>query len=64
MNNDFLDFRSPDPRGIGYCVFAKVVSGMDVVDAIKGVPTGNRGGHQNVPVEAVEILSAARTSPN
>lgn len=62
VNNDFLDFRSPDPRGIGYCVFAKVVSGMDVVDAIKGVATGDRGMHQNVPVEAVEILDAVRSS--
>ena len=62
VNNDFLDFRSPDPRGIGYCVFAKVVSGMDVVDAIKGVATGDRGMHQNVPVEAVEILDAVRAS--
>ena len=62
VNNDFLDFRSPDPRGIGYCVFAKVVSGMDVVDAIKSVATGNRGMHQNVPVEAVEILDAVRSS--
>ena len=60
ISNDFLDFRSPDPRGIGYCVFAKVVSGMDVVDAIKGVATGDRGMHQNVPVEPVEILDAAR----
>lgn len=62
VNNDFLDFRSPDPRGIGYCVFAKVVSGMDVVDAIKGVATGDRGMHQNVPVEPVEILDAIRSS--
>lgn len=60
VNNDFLDFRSPDPRGIGYCVFAKVVSGMDVVDAIKGVTTADRGMHQNVPVEPVEILDAVR----
>jgi len=60
VSNDFLDFRSPDPRGIGYCVFAKVVSGLEVVDAIKGVATGDRGMHQNVPVEPVEILDAVR----
>ena len=60
VNNDFLNFRSPDPRGIGYCVFGKVVKGLDVVDAIKGVRTGNKGMHQDVPVEAVEILDAVR----
>jgi cyclophilin family peptidyl-prolyl cis-trans isomerase len=41
-----------------YCVFGKVVAGMDVVDAIAKVPTGNKRGHQNVPVEPVTILSA------
>jgi peptidyl-prolyl cis-trans isomerase B (cyclophilin B) len=60
VDNAFLDFRSPDPRGIGYCVFGKVVSGLDVVDAIKGVATGNRGMHQNVPTDPVEILDAVR----
>ncbi len=62
VNNDFLNFRSPDPRGIGYCVFAKVIGGMEVVDAIKGVPTGNRGMYQDVPVEPVEILDAVRVT--
>ena len=60
VDNAFLDFRSPDPRGIGYCVFGKVVGGLDVVDAIKGVATGNRGMLQDVPVETVEILDAVR----
>ena len=60
VNNDFLNFRSPDPRGIGYCVFGKVVSGMEVVEAIKGTRTGNRGMHQDVPVEPIEILDAVR----
>jgi peptidyl-prolyl cis-trans isomerase A (cyclophilin A) len=41
-----------------YCVFGKVVAGMDVVDAIAKVPTGNKRGHQNVPLEPITILSA------
>ena len=52
-DNDFLDHGS---RDFGYAVFGKVTDGMDVVDAIAAVPTGNRGGHQDVPVEAVEII--------
>ena len=42
-------------RDFGYAVFGKIVDGMDVVDAIAAVPTGNRGGHQDVPLEAVTI---------
>jgi peptidyl-prolyl cis-trans isomerase A (cyclophilin A) len=41
-----------------YCSFGKVVAGMEVVDAIAAVPTGNKGGHQNVPREPVTIISA------
>jgi cyclophilin family peptidyl-prolyl cis-trans isomerase len=41
-----------------YCVFGKVVAGMDVVDAIAKVPTGSKRGHQNVPLEPITILSA------
>jgi cyclophilin family peptidyl-prolyl cis-trans isomerase len=52
-DNDFLDHGS---RDFGYAVFGQVTDGMDVVDAIAAVPTGNRGGHQDVPVEAVEII--------
>lgn len=56
-DNPFLDQpNSPDRHG--YAVFGKVVTGMDVVDKIKAVPTGNRGGHQNVPAEPVTILKA------
>ncbi len=57
-NNDFLDFRSPSPQFYGYCVFGKVVEGMDVVNKIKGVKTGGRAGHQDVPKEDVVILEA------
>ena len=56
-DNHFLDFRSATPEGWGYCVFGKVVAGMDVVDAIKEVPTTTRGHHQDVPVEDVIIAS-------
>lgn len=56
-DNDFLNFRSKDTQGWGYCVFGKVTQGMDVVNKIKGVKTGNRGGHADVPVEAVMIKS-------
>ena len=46
--------------GFGYCVFGKVVEGMDVVDAIKTVKTGKRGFHSDVPVEAVEIVAVEK----
>ena len=52
-DNDFLNHGT---RDFGYAVFGKVSSGMDVVDAIAGVQTGNKGGHQDVPVETVEII--------
>ncbi len=60
-DNDFLNFRSATPDGWGYCVFAKVVKGMDVVDAIKDVKTGNQGMHQDVPVTDVIIESVEVT---
>ena len=56
-DNAFLD--QPNSRdGQGYAVFGKVVGGMDVVDKIRAVPTGNRGMHQNVPTTPVTILKA------
>jgi cyclophilin family peptidyl-prolyl cis-trans isomerase len=57
VDNGRLDFKSPDPRGIGYCVFGKVVSGMEAVDAIKAVRTGG----QDVPTETIEILDVIRS---
>ncbi|AZQ09923.1 MULTISPECIES: peptidylprolyl isomerase [Shewanella] len=54
-DNTFLDFKSESMQGWGYCVFGEVVEGLDVVNAIKGVNTGNRGMHQDVPLEAVVI---------
>ncbi|MDE2341794.1 MAG: peptidyl-prolyl cis-trans isomerase [Betaproteobacteria bacterium] len=58
-NNDFLNFRGATRDGYGYCVFGKVVEGQDVVDRIKGVNTGSRMGHGDVPLEDVVILSAS-----
>lgn len=54
-DNTFLDFKSESAQGWGYCVFAEVSEGMDVVNKIKAVSTGNRGMHQDVPLEAVII---------
>jgi len=61
-NNDFLNFKSPTPQGWGYCVFGKVTAGTDVVDKIKGVKTGTRGFHENVPAEDVIIERAEVTA--
>jgi peptidyl-prolyl cis-trans isomerase B (cyclophilin B) len=56
-DNDFLNFSGESLQGWGYCVFAEVVEGMDVVDKIKGVSTGRSGMHQDVPKEDVVITS-------
>ncbi|WP_455366903.1 peptidylprolyl isomerase [Kaarinaea lacus] len=54
-NNDFLNFTAPTASGWGYCVFGKVVDGMDVVNQIKGQPTTSKAGHQDVPQEDIVI---------
>ena len=59
-DNAFLDHKSPTPQGWGYAVFGKVVAGTEVVDAIEGVATGSRGGHGDVPLEDVQIVTATR----
>ncbi len=56
VNNAMLN--APSPDGHGYAVFGRVVSGMDVVDKIRAVSTGNKGMHQNVPNTPVTILKA------
>jgi peptidyl-prolyl cis-trans isomerase B (cyclophilin B) len=56
-NNDFLNHSSETSQGWGYCVFAEVVEGMDVVNKIKAVATGSTGFHQDVPLEDVIIES-------
>jgi peptidyl-prolyl cis-trans isomerase B (cyclophilin B) len=57
-DNDFLNFKSESTQGWGYAVFGKVVAGTEVVDQLERVATGNQGGHENVPEEAVTILKA------
>ncbi|MDY0248727.1 MAG: peptidylprolyl isomerase [Pseudomonas sp.] len=57
-DNDFLDHSAPTTQGWGYTVFGEVVEGMDVVNAIKNVATGNKGGHQDVPRDDVIIEKA------
>ena len=57
-DNAFLNHSAPTPQGWGYAVFGRVVSGEDVVDTIKGVRTGSRGFHQDVPVDDVIIEKA------
>jgi len=56
-DNDFLNHTAKTTQGWGYCVFAKVTDGQDVVDKIKGVSTGSNGHHQDVPKEPVIIES-------
>ncbi|MGB7503266.1 MAG: peptidylprolyl isomerase [Azonexus sp.] len=58
VDNDFLDFTSPMGQGWGYCVFGEVSEGLDVVDKIRAVKTGNKGFHQDVPVDDVIIEKA------
>ena len=57
-DNGFLNHTSPTPSGWGYAVFGKVVEGMDVVDEMAKQPTGNRGGHQDVPKTDIVIEKA------
>ncbi|MEL7310559.1 MAG: peptidylprolyl isomerase [Pseudomonadota bacterium] len=57
-DNDFLNHGG---RDFGYAVFGEVTDGMDVVDAIAGVETGNQGPHGDVPVEPVTIVKVSKT---
>src|SRR5690606_5808493 len=54
-DNSFLNHTSKSAQGWGYCVFGKVTSGMDVVEKIKGVKTGSKGFHQDVPLDPIVI---------
>jgi len=60
VDNDFLDFQGRSPREFGYCVFGQVVEGMDVVDQISAVETGNKGPYSDVPRIPVVISKASR----
>ena len=57
-DNAFLNHSAPTPQGWGYCVFGRVTEGMDVVEKIKGVRTGSKGMHKDVPVDDVVIERA------
>ena len=59
INLNDNDFLNNGTRDFGYAVFGKVTDGMDVVDAIAAVPTGNKGGHQDVPNETVHIIEVS-----
>jgi peptidyl-prolyl cis-trans isomerase B (cyclophilin B) len=58
-DNHFLDHKNPSPEGWGYCVFGRVVAGMDTINAIKSVATSSHGPMRDVPTEVIEITSAA-----
>jgi cyclophilin family peptidyl-prolyl cis-trans isomerase len=58
VDNLFLNHKGKQPDSFGYCVFGQVLAGMDVVDKIREVKTGNKNGHSDVPVEPVFIVSA------
>jgi len=64
VDNTFLDHRDNTPEGYGYCVFGRVIQGMDVVDAIAEVKTMTRRGMRNVPRETIEIISVRRLENN
>ena len=59
VDNGFLNFSSPDVNGYGYCVFGKVIEGMEAVDKIEKEKTTTRGIHSDVPVSAVLITNAS-----
>jgi len=54
-DNGFLNFTAPNAQGWGYCVFGKITEGLDIMQDIEKVATGNNGGHQDVPTEDVII---------
>ncbi|HIV09852.1 MAG TPA: peptidyl-prolyl cis-trans isomerase [Candidatus Spyradenecus faecavium] len=60
VDNDFLDFRAPNPSAYGYAVFGRVTAGFDTVDEIEQAPTGTHGRHQDVPHTPIVIESVRR----
>lgn len=55
VDNDFLNFKNESTQGWGYCVFAQVVEGMDIVDKMTSIQTGRHGFHDDVPTEEIVI---------
>jgi len=60
VDNNFLDYRNPTPSGFGYCVFGKVVSGLEIVDKIKIAKTSIKKGFEDVPIETIKILEIVK----
>jgi peptidyl-prolyl cis-trans isomerase B (cyclophilin B) len=58
VDNGFLNYKSSTPEEFGYCVFGKVIKGIDIVDSIAKTPTTRKGMYSDVPVEAVVIKKA------
>lgn len=63
VDNAFLNYKSQTTSGWGYAVFGKVIKGMQVVDAISKVETGNQGRFRDVPKTAVEIIKVRKATP-
>jgi peptidyl-prolyl cis-trans isomerase B (cyclophilin B) len=63
VDNAFLDHRSQSREGFGYCVFGKVIAGMDVVDKIENSPTGTQGMYRDVPTSPIVIKNAGLKTP-
>ncbi len=59
-DNTFLNYKSENPQEYGYCVFGKVIEGMDVVDKIKSVDTTAQGPYRDIPVKPIEIISVTQ----
>lgn len=57
VDNDFLNYTAATPAGWGYCVFGKALDGLNVIDRIKGVPTGSKLGFKDMPLSDVVIKS-------
>ena len=58
IDNNFLNYTSPEPSSVGYCVFGKIIEGMNVVHKIGQLPTGNSRGFSDVPIRPVIIMNA------